>query len=66
MDGCKIFNQVEQVSINDFYIKTDNENYFIKMPLKDLGNPKYLLSCVESRLSGETYENTAWRVIELN
>jgi N-acetyl-1-D-myo-inositol-2-amino-2-deoxy-alpha-D-glucopyranoside deacetylase len=66
MDGCKIFNQVEQVSINDFYIKTDNENYFIKMPLKDLGNPQFLLSCVESRLSGETYENTAWRIIELD
>ena len=32
IDGNKIYDQTKQISINDFYIKTDGENYLIKIP----------------------------------
>lgn len=65
-DGCKIFDQSKQVYIKNFSMKTDKEDYFIKIPIKDLGDPQIILSCVETKLKDKTYENTAWRVIEIN
>ncbi|MHB8280168.1 MAG: PIG-L deacetylase family protein [Candidatus Humimicrobiaceae bacterium] len=66
IDGAKVFNGTQQIIVNDFKMDTDEENYVLKIPISVLDNPQYLLSCTESQLKDKTYDNTAWRILELH
>lgn len=61
--GIHVKNKKETVSIKDAVVSYGGNSVILKMPLKALGDPDYILSSV--RAAGLSEGQNAWRILEL-
>ncbi len=62
--GIHAKNKKESISVKDAALSYEGNSVILKIPLKTLGNPDYLLANV--RAAGLSDGQNAWRILELN
>ena len=62
--GIHVKNKRDNIIVKDAAVSYEGNSVILKMPLKALGNPDYLLANV--RAAGLSDGQNAWRILELD
>lgn len=66
LSGLNIRDKKQTLFIKDTQLKYKRSSIFIKIPLVSLGNPDYILASGRTNVKGLTFDDTAWRILDLD